>query len=278
MKLERTKNTGRNIVYGTTLKLYQIVVPFLIRTAMIYCLGIQYVGISSLFVSILQVLNLMELGVGSAMVFSMYKPIAQDDTETICALMRLYRLYYRVIGLAILVIGVILVPFLPHLIKDDLPSDVNLYALYLLNLAATVASYWLFAYKNCLLAAYQRNDITSKIGMAISTIEYGLELLVIVFFKNYYLYLLVKILTQILSNIVTAKKVDRIFPDYTPRGNMDKEIVSDINRKVRDLFTAKVGGVIVNSADNIVISSFLGLTVLAIYNLSLIHISEPTRH
>lgn len=266
MKLERTKNTGRNIVYGTTLKLYQIVVPFLIRTAMIYCLGIQYVGISSLFVSILQVLNLMELGVGSAMVFSMYKPIAQDDTETICALMRLYRLYYRVIGLAILVIGVILVPFLPHLIKDDLPSDVNLYALYLLNLAATVASYWLFAYKNCLLAAYQRNDITSKIGMAISTIEYGLELLVIVFFKNYYLYLLVKILTQILSNIVTAKKVDRIFPDYTPRGNMDKEIVSDINRKVRDLFTAKVGGVIVNSADNIVISSFLGLTVLAIYN------------
>ena len=104
MKLERTKNTGRNIVYGTTLKLYQIVVPFLIRTAMIYCLGIQYVGISSLFVSILQVLNLMELGVGSAMVFSMYKPIAQDDTETICALMRLYRLYYRVIGLAILVI------------------------------------------------------------------------------------------------------------------------------------------------------------------------------
>ena len=186
MKLERTKNTGRNIVYGTTLKLYQIVVPFLIRTAMIYCLGIQYVGISSLFVSILQVLNLMELGVGSAMVFSMYKPIAQDDTETICALMRLYRLYYRVIGLAILVIGVILVPFLPHLIKDDLPSDVNLYVLYLLNLAATVASYWLFAYKNCLLAAYQRNDITSKIGMAISTIEYGLELLVIVFFKNYY--------------------------------------------------------------------------------------------
>ena len=94
MKLERTKNTGRNIVYGTTLKLYQIVVPFLIRTSMIYCLGIQYVGISSLFVSILQVLNLMELGVGSAMVFSMYKPIAQDDTETICALMRLYRLYY----------------------------------------------------------------------------------------------------------------------------------------------------------------------------------------
>lgn len=266
MKLERTKNTGRNIVYGTTLKLYQIVVPLLIRTAMIYCLGIQYVGISSLFVSILQVLNLMELGVGSAMVFSMYKPIAQDDTETICALMRLYRLYYRVIGLAILVIGVVLVPFLPHLIKDNLPSDVNLYALYLLNLAATVASYWLFAYKNCLLAAYQRNDITSKIGMAISTIEYGLELLVIVFFKNYYLYLLVKILTQILSNIVTAKKVDRIFPDYTPRGNMDKEIVSDINRKVRDLFTAKVGGVIVNSADNIVISSFLGLTVLAIYN------------
>ena len=86
MKIERTKNATRNIIFGTMLKVYQLLVPFLIRTAMIHYMGVEYLGLSSLFTSILQVLNLAELGVGSAMVFSMYKPIAEDDTMTICAL------------------------------------------------------------------------------------------------------------------------------------------------------------------------------------------------
>ena len=93
MKIERTKNAARNIVFGVVLKLYQIFIPFLMRTAMIYFMGVQYLGLNSLFTSILQVLNLAELGVGSAMVFSMYKPIVEDDSKTICALMHLYRTY-----------------------------------------------------------------------------------------------------------------------------------------------------------------------------------------
>lgn len=125
------------------------------RTAMIYFMGVQYLGLNSLFTSILQVLNLTELGVGSAMVYSMYKPIADDDTKTICALMRLYRLYYRIIVLVIAVIGGILTPFIPYLVKSDLPSGLNIYVLYLLNLAATILSYWLFAYKNALFQAHQ---------------------------------------------------------------------------------------------------------------------------
>ena len=89
MKLKRTKNATRNIVFGMTLKIYQSAMPFLVRTAMIYFMGVEYLGLDSLFVSILQVLNLAELGVGSAMVFGMYKPIVEDDTVTICALMKL---------------------------------------------------------------------------------------------------------------------------------------------------------------------------------------------
>ena len=89
MKIDRTKNATRNIVFGIILKVYQIAIPFLMRTAMIYFMGMQYLGLNSLFTSILQVLNLAELGVGSAMVFSMYKPIVDDDKVTICALMKL---------------------------------------------------------------------------------------------------------------------------------------------------------------------------------------------
>ena len=98
MRIERTKNAVRNMIFGSILKAYQILLPFIMRTAMIYFMGVQYLGLNSLFTSILQVLNLAELGVGSAMVFSMYKPIAEDDSTTICALMKLYKIYYRSSG------------------------------------------------------------------------------------------------------------------------------------------------------------------------------------
>ena len=93
------------MIFGTLLKLYQLLVPFAMRTAMIYLLGVQYLGLNGLFTSILSVLNLAELGVGSAMVYSMYKPIAEDDEETICALMQMYKIYYRIIGVVIMGIG-----------------------------------------------------------------------------------------------------------------------------------------------------------------------------
>ncbi len=266
MKLERTQNATRNILFGTILKLYQIIVPFILRTVMIYCLGMEYLGLNSLFTSILQVLNLAEMGVGSAMVFSMYRPIADDDPKTICALMRLYKIYYRVIGLIVLIAGFILIPFLPYLIKSGLPDGINLYILYLLNLFATILSYWLFAYKNCLFTAHQREDISSKISIGVSSIEYILQFLMLFVFHNYYYYLIVRLITQTLLNILISYAADHRYPQYRAVGKLDEEVVKDINHRVRDMFTGKLGGVIVNSADSIVISSFLGLTILAIYN------------
>ncbi len=265
MKIERTKNATKNIIFGIALKIYQIIVPFLMRTAMIYCLGIEYLGLNSLFTSILQVLNMAELGVGSAMIFSMYKPIASDDSEKICKLMNLYKIYYRFIGLAIAIVGVIICPFVPYLIKSDLPEGMNVYVLYLLNLSATVLSYWLFAYKNSLLHAHQRIDVISKVTLIINTIEYILQFMVIFIWKNYYLYVIILLLNQICINIVTSKVVDKMYPNYEAKGKLKKQEVKEINQKVKDLFTAKIGGVIVNSADSIVISAFLGLTMLAIY-------------
>lgn len=265
MKIDRIKNASRNIFFGIVLKAYQILVPFLMRTAMIYLMGVQYLGLNSLFTSILQVLNLAELGVGSAMVYSMYKPIAEDDNTAICALMKLYRTYYRVIGLVIALVGCVLTPFIPHLIKSDVPAGINIYVLYLLNLGATVLSYWLFAYKNSILQAHQRADVVSKVTLITITIQYGLQLIVIWAFHNYYLYVIVMLATQALNNIVTALYADRLFPQFKPRGSVDKIQLKRINQRIRDLFTSKIGSIIYDSADTIVISAFLGLTVLAVY-------------
>lgn len=264
-KIERTKNATRNIIFGVILRAYQIIVPFLMRTAMIYLMGVQYLGLNSLFTSVLQVLNLAELGVGSAMIYSMYRPIAEDDNTTICALMKLYRTYYRLIGLIIAVVGCTLTPFIPKLISGDIPQGINIYILYLLNLGATVLSYWLFAYKNSILQAHQRTDIVSKVTLITNTIQYVLQLFVLWIFKNYYLYVIVMLVTQALTNIVTAIMADKIYPQFKPKGELHKEEIYQINQKIRDLFTAKLGGVVVGSADTIVISAFLGLTTLAVY-------------
>ena len=265
MKNERTKNATRNIAFGVLLKAYQIVVPFLMRTAMIYFMGVQYLGLSSLFTSILQVLNLAELGVGSAMVYSMYKPIVEDDEATICALLRLYRTYYWTIGLVIAAAGLVLTPFIPRLIKSDLPAGLNVYVLYLLNLSVTVLSYWLFAYKSSLLQAHQRIDVVSKVTLVTYTVQCALQFFVLIVLKNYYAYVIVSLAVQALTNIATAAVAWKMYPRYKPAGKLPDGEIRNINRRIRDLFTSKLGSVIVNSADTIVISAFLGLTMLAVY-------------
>lgn len=265
MKIEKTKNASRNIIFGFTLKLYQILLPFIMRTVMMYTIGVQYLGLNSLFTSILQVLNLAELGVGSAMVFSMYKPIAEDDTVTICALMRLYRLYYRIIGGIILVVGLVLTSFVPSLIAGDVPANINIYILYILNLLATVLTYWLFAYRNSILQAYQRTDVVSKVTICTDTIKYLLQITGLVVFRNYYYYVIAVLMTQVMNNIITAIISKKLFPAYGPKGELPKNEIKKINGKIKDLFTSKLGYTIVSSADTVVISAFLGLTVLAQY-------------
>ena len=121
MKLERTKNAARNVVFDGTMEIVNVLFPFVIRSVMLHYLGTEYLGLNGLFKSILNFLNLAELGVGSTMVFSMYRPIAEDDSQTICALLRLYRTIYRIIGLTVALVGLLLMPVLKDLIKGDLP-------------------------------------------------------------------------------------------------------------------------------------------------------------
>lgn len=265
MIINRTKNTISGTLFGVIQKMITLICPFLIRTIFIRTLGVEYLGLSSLFTSILQVLNLAELGVGSALIFSMYKPIAEDDKDKICALMQLYKKYYRVIGIIILLIGLAVLPFLNNLIQGSVPSDVNIYVLYLMQLMATVLSYWLFAYRNSLFQAHQRIDIMSIINICLSLLTYIAQMVSLLVFCNYYVFLAINIVNQILNNIVTAIISKKMYPLYVPKGKLEKEEIKVINSKVADLFTAKISGVISNSFDTIVVSAFLGLTTLAIY-------------
>jgi len=265
MKIKRTENAARNIYFGTFLRIYQLLMIFIMRTIVIYFLSMEYLGLTSLFTTVLQVLNLAELGVGSAMIYTMYKPIVNNDTKTICALMQLFKVYYRIIGLIILIIGLGLLPFIPKLIKGDVPEDVNVYVLYLINLAATVLTYWLYAYKNSLLLAHQRTDINSKVVIVTDTLKYILQIVIIAVFRSYYGFVIVLLVSQLLTNIIVSISVDKMYPQYKAKGILPKEIKQSINQRIKDLFISKLGGVIVNSTDSLVISAFLGLEALAVY-------------
>ena len=265
MKIDRILNTRRNMITGSLLRIFQMLAPFVMRSLIIREMGEQYLGLNSFFTSILQVLNLAELGVGAAMVYSMYKPIAEDDKDALCALIGLYRKYYRVIGLVVAGLGLALVPFLPYLIKSDLPADLSLYTLYFMNLGATVLSYWLFAYKTSLLTAMQRNDVLNLILLVFQILQYSLQFYIVLRLKNYYLYVGAVLVCQVLNNICGAIVTTRLYPEIQPRGEVAPELRRKIRGHVKDLFLSNIGGVVLGSADTLVISSVLGLSSLAIY-------------
>lgn len=265
MKIARTKNTVRNIVFGFINKIIGIILPFFSRTAILYIMGEKYLGLSSLFTSILSFLSLAELGIGGAMVYSMYKPIANNDKQTICALLNLYKKFYRVIGGIVLILGITLMPFLNILVPDKLPDNVNLYILYFIYLINSVLSYWLFAYKNALLQAYQRTDINSKIASIITPVSYLIMIGFMAITKNYYAYAIWLPIFTVITNVIRSNYVDKHYPDLKPVGEISQELKASIVKKVKALIGTKLNTVVLNAADNIVMSAFLGLTVIAMY-------------
>lgn len=261
----RVHNVLRNMGFGVLLRLLQTILPFLMRTILIYYLGIQYVGLNSLFSSVLQILNFAELGISSAMNYAMYQPIADGDRGKICALLKEYKKYYFYIGLTILSAGIILIPFLPYIVNKDLPSDVNMYVLYAIHLATNVISYWMFSYRCSLLEAHQRIDIANKINLVLDLLKSILQLIALVVFRNYYLYIVIQLIMQVIYQFVLNHCVNKTYPEYVPQGEISEEDRSVIKQRVKDIVTAKLGGVVLNSSDTVVISAFLGLSVLAIY-------------
>lgn len=266
MKDSRSKNTMRNLKSGLFYKAIQIVFPFIIRSVVIHILGAEYLGLDSLFTSILQVLNLAELGFSSAITYSMYKPIVEKDTRTICALLKLYRKFYRIIGLVILGGGLMALPFLKFLIDGDVPTSANIYILYLIYLVNTVLSYMMFAYKGALLNAHQRSDIITNIQSVVNVLQYALQIVALLVFKNYYLFVAAVCVGTIINNILLYYMVKKKYPEYVCEGALSKEQKRDIRKRITGLMVYKICSATRNSLDSIFISSMVGLTAVAIYS------------
>ena len=266
MQVERIKNAKRNMIFGFVNRIVSLFFPFLLRAFLIKEIGAEFLGLSSLFASILQVLNLTELGFSSAIVFCLYKPIAQNDEDTINAILNFYRKVYLIIGIFIFSAGCIISPFLKYLIKGDIPTGVNIYILFFIYLINTVLSYVLFGYKSTILGAYQRNDIISNINTVVSIFVYISQTIIILHFKNFYLYVLCNLIATFIINISVQVATKRLFPNLVCRGSISKELKLLIREKISGLMIAKLTGISRNAFDSIFLSLFLGLIETAKYN------------
>lgn len=262
----RTDNVYRNLIWGIIARIAMILLPFISRTIMIYTLGIDYVGLGSLFSSILGVLSLAELGFGSAIVYSMYKPVAEDNKELICQLLGFYKKCYHLIGLIILVIGIFLLPFLDKLVSGEVPEGINLQILFIIYLLNNVISYFLFAYKNSVFLAYQRVDLQSKISLLINVGLNVLQIVILLSVRNYYLYAILIPVSTLINNLLILFFSQRMFPNIYPTKGLPEIEKKVIKTKIAGMIFQKIGGIILTSVDTIVISAFLGLKVLGIYN------------
>lgn len=264
--LDKTRNAKRGIVSGIINKIITLLIPFIVRTLFIRIIGIEYAGLNSLFTSLLQVLNLAELGFASAVVYSMYKPIAERDNETICALLNFYRRVYKVVGTTILGVGAIVLPFVKHFINGAPPSDINIYVVYLVFLLNTCISYLLYGYKTSLLNAYQRTDVINYIS-SITTLGLNLAYVTILFiFPNYYLYIIFLPIFTILNNLITSRTVDKMFPQYKCKGTITDTMRKSIWKKITGLAIQKVCEMSRDMFSSIFISTFLSLAFVGIYN------------
>lgn len=265
MSDSRTKNTTRNIFAGLIYRAVLILMPFINRTIILFVLGAEYTGLSSLFTSILGVLNLAELGFNSSVVYSMYKPIAKKEWNEVKYYLTLIRKVYSIVGTVVFFGGLCLMPFLPSLISGDYPTDINIYFLYFLYLINSAISYFLFSYKESLLLADQRSDITSKIRTVVDTSRYLVQFAILLITKNFYAYVIVQIAGTIASNILIQISTQRRYPNIVCLKGQKLSIPAQMKRQTSALMIGKICDTFRNSFDSIIISSFLGLLMTTVY-------------
>lgn len=272
MDTGRTANVIKNSVSSLVLKLVGILSQFALRTAFIYLLGNEYTGVSGLFTDILSVLSLMEMGLDVSMVYALYKPLAENDHSKISALMNFYKKAYRIIGVSVLLLGLICVPFLGYIVKGTANIKESLAGIFMMYVVTTAASY-LCVYRTILLKADQKSRIISKWTAIIQLIEIVVEVGLLLLLKEFYAYLVIHLVATVAINVtlsmIATKEYPKYFSDKTAK--LEKGETKVLFQDLLYLTAYNLSGVVINSTDSIFISAFVGAAEVAIIgNYSLI--------
>ncbi len=254
-----------NVTVAIGFKIILLVLTVFARRFLIKYVGNDANGINSLYLSIVGFLSIAELGISTAINFCMYKPITQGDTKKVAALYNLYKKAYYVIGVIILVAGLIVTPIIPFLVKDY-SANFSLYLTFLIMLVSVVLTY-LYSAKTSLINAYKNNYVTTTISGFGDCVRYVLQILILVCFKSFEWYLVCRIVSVLLQWILTEIYTHKNYKDIIlTKERVDSETKQLVIKNTKAMFMHKVGGLLVNTADSIIISAFLGASVLGLYS------------
>ena len=260
MRNNRFKNSMLNLVTGLFGRALTILLNFVVRTIFIHCLNEAYLSVNGLYSNILTVLSLAELGFGSAMVYRMYAPVAEHDSRKTAELLNFYRYVYHIVGFVILCVGICVIPFLDVIIKDkpDVPNLTLYYVVFLLN---TVSSYWFVSYKGAVFSADQKDYLKTCIHNIIAIIQSVIQIILLLAFGQYLFYLLVQVCGNIFANIYIAHLTDKQYPDVVAckDAHLNSEEKKQLMRDSGALFLTRLGHVVLNGTDNIIISAVVGV-------------------
>lgn len=238
--------------------------PFFVRTCTIKYLGSEYMGLNNLCSSMLYVLSAADLGIANAFSYRLYKPIAQNNRDEVGRLLNFYKKVYLVIGMIILVIGIIILPFFKCFISQNIPQDVNVYMVFLIYLINTFISYSVFAYKNLILTAAQRKDYES-IATSIAFIILYMSQIFLLRMRHYYISLCMLPICTLFGNTLQSMIVRYKYPEYVPYGTISNKEISILINDIFSVAIYKFRDISRNAFDNIIISTFAGLIILSNY-------------
>ncbi len=261
MRESRTKNSMRNIIVSIVMMLISFLVTFVYRRLFVEVFDVQYLGVTSLFSSVLTLLSLAELGFGAAVMYALYKPMLDQDELKIAQIIKYFKKVYYIIAFIVLVIGFAIIPLLPYIIKD-MPNnlDPNAYVMYVFYLAGAVLSYF-NAYKTTLLQADQKEYIIKSVSTVISVGSRILIILLLLFIKSFYVVLIIENSVNIITNIVLTIIINKKYPFLKKKTeNLSDNMRKSIKKYTASMFTHKLGGIILNITDILLISIFFGAT------------------
>ena len=266
MKKSRLDYSIMNSGISTGIYIVRLIVQFVARTFFIKYLGTEILGLNGLFTNILSLLSVADMGIGTSIIFSMYKPLSNGDHEQVKSLMALYKKAYEAIGATIAVIGLAIVPFL-HLIVAHSERFPQLYLIYILFLANSVVSYF-FTYKRSLISADQKAYIVSLNDFFFLLITNIFQIIFLMVTANFVVYLIIQIISTVAGNICISMIVDHRYPYIKEKKvkKLDHESVDEIKKNVIGNVSSKVGGQLVTGTDNILISTFVNLTAVGLYS------------
>lgn len=241
-------------------RVFAILLNFAVRTIFIYCLNEAYLSVNGLYSNILTVLSLAELGFGSAMVYRMYAPVAVKDYQKTAALLQFYKKIYIIIGVVIFLLGLCVIPFMDYIIKDK-PDISGLTLYYILFLVNTSISYWFSSYKASVLYADQKEYIKTNVQNTMAILQSGLQIVLLLLFRKYLLYLLIQLAGNIFLDLYVAHLVDKRYPEIqTYQGaSLSAEERVQIRKDTEALVLSRFGHVALNGTDNIIISAVVGV-------------------